>query len=550
MVHKMLELHKKKKAREAEKPPQIPLEDPAQYQPRKGMGHVQVNGHKVKVSVDESPYTIGAFAPLIDSGRFNKPLEEFGEDWEADERRKSKASYHSRTHSSPDPPATLLGDLNPTDTFSANGLLGNTYALRKQAQLEEERQRLASQGSSSSIFAPDGQPTLLNGGLTSRSQGYDSTLSSPEKKISAERGWFPSALEHTAKQRSEQQRRPGSRPSVSSGASSQHEHRHSGSGTFGLQRRATTSSRQTHTHPHPAQPQPQPLVTCAPTFVEAPQWSREGRGRGVKAPEGKPLVDFATGPPIQPDSRFTPAVPPQNLIRRSTQREVRRPPPLAQRRATESDEARPVLPRPLISPTGTTTGSGSGLPTRRPTVTSTTSRSRRADPYGAPPVSPTSPTTLVDPRTFPRGNNNNNREDRPGTRGSSPGGGVYGYAAPEAQASPPQTRARGYSRSASGPQQQGQVRGQQQAYSAPPPPRYLNSRGDPRSAPPVVPPAAATGALRDPRELLLLQKRREREREREERDMDGGRDLQRAPQPLGQRAPLRYMGNGDGYGRS
>ncbi|KAM7202749.1 hypothetical protein V8F20_004263 [Naviculisporaceae sp. PSN 640] len=553
MVHKMLELHKKKKAREAEKPPQIPLEDPAQYQPKKAVGHVHVNGHKVKVSVDESPYTIGAFAPLIDTQRFNKPLEEFGEDWEADERRKSRASQHSRTQSLPGQPKTLLGDLNPTNTFAANGLLGNAYAQRKQAQIEEERQRLTSQGSSSTTFSPDGQPTLLNGGLTSVSHGHEA----PEQNPPVEKSWFPSALEHTAKQRSEQQRRPGSGPSISSATSSQHEDQQpdrrglssSGGASSGLQRRPTTSNRQPHSHSRPHPSQPQPLVTFTPTFVEAPQWSREGRGHGVKAPEGKPLVDFATGPPVQPHSRFTPAAPPQNLIRRGTQREMRRPPPLThQRRGTESNEA-----RPLISPTTAGPGSSSGLPTRRPTVTSTTSRSRRADPYGASSVSPTSPTAMVDPRAFPR--SDNDRDDRPGTGGSSPGNGTYGYAPPDHQ-----TRGRGYSRSAShtGLQQQyrhqqaqaQQLSSQNQAYPAPPPPRYLNNRGEPRSVPPVVPPAAATGAMRDPRELLLLQK--QRERERGERDMDHhrGRELQRAPQPLGQRAPLRGMSGGDGYGRS
>lgn len=40
-----------------------------------------------------------------------------------------------------------------------------------------------------------------------------------------------------------------------------------------------------------------PLVDLTPKFVEAPQWSREGKGHGVAAPLGVPLVEAATGPP-------------------------------------------------------------------------------------------------------------------------------------------------------------------------------------------------------------------------------------------------------------
>lgn len=38
---------------------------------------------------------------------------------------------------------------------------------------------------------------------------------------------------------------------------------------------------------------PAPLLDFTPAFVEAPQWSREGMGRGVQAPSGVPLVDVA-----------------------------------------------------------------------------------------------------------------------------------------------------------------------------------------------------------------------------------------------------------------
>ena len=39
-----------------------------------------------------------------------------------------------------------------------------------------------------------------------------------------------------------------------------------------------------------------PLVDLTPQFKEAPQWSKEGKGHGVAAPKGVPLVEAATGP--------------------------------------------------------------------------------------------------------------------------------------------------------------------------------------------------------------------------------------------------------------
>jgi hypothetical protein len=40
---------------------------------------------------------------------------------------------------------------------------------------------------------------------------------------------------------------------------------------------------------------PQPLLDFTPKFKEAPQWDRAGKGKGVTAPEGVPLVQVATG---------------------------------------------------------------------------------------------------------------------------------------------------------------------------------------------------------------------------------------------------------------
>jgi len=40
---------------------------------------------------------------------------------------------------------------------------------------------------------------------------------------------------------------------------------------------------------------PAPLLDFNKGFVEAPQWRGEGKGRGVEAPRGVPLVEVAGG---------------------------------------------------------------------------------------------------------------------------------------------------------------------------------------------------------------------------------------------------------------
>lgn len=40
---------------------------------------------------------------------------------------------------------------------------------------------------------------------------------------------------------------------------------------------------------------PAPLLEFKGGFVEAPQWRGEGKGRGVEAPRGVPLVEVAGG---------------------------------------------------------------------------------------------------------------------------------------------------------------------------------------------------------------------------------------------------------------
>lgn len=313
-----LELLKKDK-----KPPQtVPV--PPQSRRMSISREVPVaNGYKTRISVDESPYPMGPSEPLINSKRFNQPLEEYG---------KNRTSEQTTELVAPKPlsPAQAAIIEANAAAFAANGLLGNAYEERRQqAQKEEKRAAQAHYDDPSSPVSPftDG-PSLLNqqaGPSVSHASpkaDYAQPSSKPDRKplpqmvAGKPAGWFPSALEHSAQQRI-------LNPPVQ--LSSQPLSRRPSSGSRMQQPPARSMSRRIpqdgpgsgmgfeHGHPQRrANQPPQPLIDLTPGFVEAPQWSREGRGRGVRAPEGKPLVDLATGPSVS----FYQEGPPKPLIRR------------------------------------------------------------------------------------------------------------------------------------------------------------------------------------------------------------------------------------------
>ncbi|KAL2163102.1 hypothetical protein VTH06DRAFT_6938 [Thermothelomyces fergusii] len=245
--------------------------------------------------------------------------------------------------------------------FEATGLLGNGYDERKQQAL---RQHVAARQlpSDESPFV-DG-PNLLNNhaalGSAAGGRPQSSASDSSYDKWERQGGLSRSATQHSA-----DQRRPRPSTAVASGGSSS-----------SLARRATTASsrapsrsRSAHRRSgeeargrhHPPLPQQQhaqqhrptssgnnscaagpsqPLIDLTPSFVEPPQWSREKKGRGVRAPQGKPLVDLATGPALPAGSatRFgDAAAPPKNLIRRPDP--MPPPPPAAAAAATATATA-------------------------------------------------------------------------------------------------------------------------------------------------------------------------------------------------------------------
>lgn len=192
--------------------------------------------HKVKVSVDEDPYTIGSFKPLMNLDRFT-PATTDTQDPDHDseeENRPRQIPFHLRNRISLSPlpsrreskrhPPPVSYRLPPEaaaadEEFASSGLLGRTYSQRQRAHKEREAALKQNPGP-----FMDG-PSLLNG---------------PE------------------------------RPETSGG----------------LQRSASTSRRE----------KPKPLLDFTPQFKEAPQWDRTGKGHGVPAPTGVPLVEVATTP--------------------------------------------------------------------------------------------------------------------------------------------------------------------------------------------------------------------------------------------------------------
>ncbi|KAB8292288.1 hypothetical protein EYC80_008030 [Monilinia laxa] len=194
-----------------------------------------VQTHRAKVSVDEDPYTIGSFKPLIDMDRFDRSE---ADDSTTEDENPKQVPFHLRNASAIAPLPRIAKGGPPTsyrappqeDQFASDGLLGRTYSVRQKAQ--QERENSLKNGS----FV-DG-PTLINSAAQSRA------MSMPTKAQRLETG---------------------------------------NAANTSLQRRS--SSRK-----------PKPLLDFTPQFEEAPQWNKRGKGHGVAAPSGVLLVEAANTP--------------------------------------------------------------------------------------------------------------------------------------------------------------------------------------------------------------------------------------------------------------
>ncbi|KAI1455236.1 hypothetical protein F4805DRAFT_286433 [Annulohypoxylon moriforme] len=302
-----------------DKPPQITL--PAiNHPPKKSENVASMNGHRLRVSVDETPYSIGKFEPLLDMKRFDKRLSQFGQDFlppvpNISTMPKEIPAHH--LHSNPKEEKRerkLIDRIHSAadDGFTGNGLLGEGYEERKQAHADTDRPDRGRQRSRDDGFT-DG-PSLLN-----RKSEPETPGQKPESP-----SWFPSALEHSARKRSVGP--PTNRPSTSAGVM-HHSHSHARRPSLNSSSRPPLPKPLLHEHPNPLSSQPigmshsnrrekpKPLVNLEPSFKEAPQWAKGKQGHGVKAPEGTThLVDLITVP--NEPSENGPDLPPRSALRR------------------------------------------------------------------------------------------------------------------------------------------------------------------------------------------------------------------------------------------
>ncbi|RBQ87490.1 hypothetical protein VDGD_08531 [Verticillium dahliae] len=147
LVNKKVDLAKKEKALQTNHD-RLHVEKPTDI--------VKSGHHRLKVSVDETPYTIGKFEPLLDMNRFDKPLEEFGKDFLPEKPAEKQRPPVQRTTArpttatrqaiasplqSPRAPVSPPQRIDPfarEDEFKSNGLLGKVYEDRKyHAELAE-----------------------------------------------------------------------------------------------------------------------------------------------------------------------------------------------------------------------------------------------------------------------------------------------------------------------------------------------------------------------------------------------------------------------------
>ncbi|KAF4970607.1 hypothetical protein FSARC_2388 [Fusarium sarcochroum] len=322
LVNKQVDFDKKDK----------PLDNNTSPKAMSRMKSTAAKGHRPHISVDETPYTIGAFQPLLDMDRFDKPLEEFGKDISQDKPEtdpefktglvrkatthkpqnvlsKSKSVHHSH-RSPPAPrdeaqffPAGLLGqgyeekrkmaerapaDSPPrTDAAFTKGasLLGQGY---------EQKRKITERAPVDSLPATD---SAFTKGASLLGQGYEqkrklaerapvsNNYSPPPKNAGFTQG--PSLLNGgVVSPTSPKENMTDSKSWFPLGTDQSSQPRHRSRSVRDTTRRPTASDK--------VPEMPQPLLNLTNSFPEPPRW-RENKGHGVKAPTGGPLINLATG---------------------------------------------------------------------------------------------------------------------------------------------------------------------------------------------------------------------------------------------------------------
>ncbi|KAJ2902930.1 hypothetical protein MKZ38_010661 [Zalerion maritima] len=357
LVNRRVELAIKKKKAAA---PQIAA---VKSTPKKSLNVANVNGHRSKVSMDESPYAVGSLEPLVDLKRSEKPIEEFGRDFLPDQKNPQREAGPSTPRKTSNPAKPLLQPDGPE--FKANGLLGDSYRARRGAEVGKQREAQLHDSPTNNVGFTGGDTLLSN-------MANSPKRSREEENKPEPRSWFPSATEHTATTRVPVQPKTAlERSRSTSGGNSNHRPPPSLSGRFGAQTGLKPSPSVRGDGRGPVPGMPKPLVDLTPKFQEAPQW--RNKGHGVQAPAGVHLVDLISSGQPQGANKFL-DVPPRDIPRRDTsssstasighqpqEREARpmhRPAPSAGRQRSRSvatsaqggGARRPVDGRPLVPP--------------------------------------------------------------------------------------------------------------------------------------------------------------------------------------------------------
>ncbi|KAI1850781.1 hypothetical protein JX265_013344 [Neoarthrinium moseri] len=310
-----------------DKPPR--LSSTSKHAPKKSINIATSGEHRLRISVDESPYAIGEFEPLLDMKRFDKRLSQFGKDFlppepDVSTMPKSIPAHLKNAPAESKSEGALIDKIKSADdgAFTGNGLLGQTYKERK-ASVDKE----ASNRGLSKEFGDLGGSPFTDGPSLLNKQAEAEVAQKPE--IS----WFPSAQEHTAKTREVEKPRPSTAGGALHGGrppnASRSQFRPPPLPQLGRRPEAPPHIRSPHrpgspggvaglANPGARRQPPKPLVNLsAPTINEPPQWAR--KGHGVKAPEGMHhLVDMiSVGTPMGGPNGLL-EVPPRSAVRRGT----------------------------------------------------------------------------------------------------------------------------------------------------------------------------------------------------------------------------------------
>ncbi|CAK7221789.1 hypothetical protein SEUCBS140593_004685 [Sporothrix eucalyptigena] len=224
---------------------------------------------------------IGDFDPTLDLDRAEQPQSSAAAPTSSDRTR------------------SLRANAEPS-TFNSGGLLGSGYDERKRSDTVGSAREQHHHQSSSGSF-----------------KGTASAAAAAAAAAATEASWFPSASEHSARQRSKSIR-DAAPPSVPSShppsgediplglqfpqlvqqqqqqLAQQQAEREAPMGRSRSIRRSAVNPAAVAAPPM-TKNMPAPLIDLTPKFQEAPQWSKEGKGHGVRAPVGTAhLVDLAT----------------------------------------------------------------------------------------------------------------------------------------------------------------------------------------------------------------------------------------------------------------